>query len=40
MRVRANPNSLTKWKEEITGSRYLQAAPDVFEKLGYTPAQL
>lgn len=37
MRVRANPDSLTKWKEEITVSRYLPAAPDPFAKLGYTP---
>ncbi len=36
-RVQANPGILAKWKEEIGGSRYLQASPDLFEKLGYTP---
>jgi hypothetical protein len=37
-RVQANPGILAKWQAEISGSRYLQAVPDLFEKLGYTPA--
>jgi hypothetical protein len=36
-RVQANPGILEKWKAEILDVRYLQAAPDLFEKLGYAP---
>ncbi|CAG0937714.1 Reducing-end xylose-releasing exo-oligoxylanase Rex8A [Thermoflexales bacterium] len=38
-RVQANRGVLEKWKAAITDARYLQAAPDLFEKLGYTPPQ-
>jgi len=38
-RVQANPGILEKWKAEIADARYLQAAPDLFAKLGYTPVQ-
>ena len=37
--VQANKGILERWKAEIADPRYLQAAPDLFEKLGYTPAQ-
>jgi hypothetical protein len=36
-RVQANKGVLERWKTEITDARYLQAAPGLFEKLGYTP---
>jgi hypothetical protein len=37
--VQANKGILGRWKTEIADPRYLQAAPDLFEKLGYAPAQ-
>jgi hypothetical protein len=36
-RVQANKGILEKWKAEVADARYLQAAPDLFAKLGYTP---
>ena len=36
-RVQANKGILDKWKTEISDACHLQAAPDLFEKLGYTP---
>jgi oligosaccharide reducing-end xylanase len=35
-RVQANQGILEKWKAEIGDARYLQAAPDLFARLGYT----
>ena len=37
--VQANKGILDRWKTEIGDARYLQAAPELFEKLGYTSAQ-
>jgi endo-1,4-beta-D-glucanase Y len=35
--VQANPGILARWKTEATDNRYLQASPDLFDKLGYGP---
>jgi endo-1,4-beta-D-glucanase Y len=37
--VQANQGILQRWKAEIVDPRYLQAVPDLWAKLGYTPAQ-
>ena len=37
--VQANKGILDRWKTEIIDPRYLQAAPELFEKVGYTAAQ-
>jgi oligosaccharide reducing-end xylanase len=39
MQVQANKGILGRWGKEIADSRYLQAVPDLFAKLGYRAAQ-
>jgi hypothetical protein len=38
-RVPATHGVLDKWKTEVNDARYVQAASDLFEKLGYTPSK-
>jgi hypothetical protein len=37
--VQANKGILGRWNTEIADPRYLQASPELFEKLGYTPSE-